>query len=76
MQKYVIEKRTEDGALDTSDPQPETVFGQRAVTGIGADEMAKIVYLHAPKGVQLRGTEIPSWPGHVHPRFRARPKTW
>jgi len=72
---YVIECRKPDGSLDFAAPQPESVFGMRAINGISEDAMAKIVYRRCPNAV-LTGTNIPSWPANVDPRWHARRKTW
>ena len=58
---WVIEKRTPDGALDFSDPQPQRFFGVAAIAGITEDDMAKAIYQRNAT-VVLDGRFIPSWP--------------
>lgn len=72
---YVIECRDHLGALDLTAPQPETVFGMKAITGITTDEMAKAVWRHNDDAV-MDGRFISRWPAFVDPRFSARRKTW
>jgi hypothetical protein len=72
---WIVEKRTADGALDFSDPQPERFFGMAAITGISEDGMAKTVHrLNAD--VVLDGRFIAQWPTVINPSFKARRKTW
>lgn len=71
---YVIECRT-NGQLDFIGPQPESVFGTAAITGITSDQMAKAIFRRVPDAV-LDGRYVSSWPQQIDPRFVARPKTW
>lgn len=73
--KYVIECRNKDGGLSFGDPQPWTVFGAMAMTGIDADEMAKRIFRHKPDAI-LDGRYITEWPALIDPRWSARRKTW
>lgn len=73
--QYVIEARKEDGSLDLSGCQPETVFGAGAYLGIGVDAMAMAVSRICPDAV-LTGQNVNAWPSFVDSRWRARPKTW
>lgn len=72
---YIIEARTPDGALDFTDPQPESVFGDKAITGITDWDMAQAIYRQSPDAV-LQGDQIALWPRWLDPRWTARPKTW
>lgn len=78
MTKYVIEARKPDGSLDLDAPQPESVFGEAAITGITEDAMAKALFRKFPEdtGIVLRGDSIATWPALVDSRWKARPKTW
>lgn len=73
---WVIEARTSDGKLDLTAPQPESVFGNAAITGITDDAMAKIVYRHVSDDVSLDGRMIGLWPARIDSRWIARRKTW
>lgn len=76
--RYVIEARGPDGRLDFAAPQPELVFGMRAIQGITADEMARHVFARRPDlpfGV-MHGGNVAAWPALVDPRFSARVKYW
>lgn len=73
--RYVIECRDSSGKLDFSGVQPESAFGIAAITGIGEDEMAKIVF-RLSADATLTGENIEGWPSFVDPRWRARVKTW
>lgn len=75
MDLYIIECRKPDGSLDFAEPQPESVFGKDAITGIGLDRMAHIVYAKNTK-VSLYGTNIPDWPRAIDERWVARKKSW
>jgi hypothetical protein len=72
---YVIERRYTDGKLDLAEPQPESYFGERAITGITADEIAKAIFRQHPDAV-LTGDSIPSWPRIINAHFVARRRTW
>ena len=72
---YVIECRDQSGNLDFTDPQPEQIFGMAAITGITEDQMAQVIWRRGLDPV-LTGQDVPRWPSHVDPRFRARVKTW
>lgn len=72
--RYVIEA-CKDGQLDFTVPQPESVFGMRAITGITEDQMAKTIYRLKPD-VVLHGAAISGWPSLINPAWRARRKTW
>jgi hypothetical protein len=87
MDKWIIEKRKADGTLDFSDPQPEQFFGVAAITGIGVDAMAKVIYRHVDNdprvdgvnviaNVTLDGRDIANWPKRIDPGFVAREKYW
>ena len=73
--RYIIDCRTESGRLDFVAPQPEDVFGSRAITGIDADQMARVIFARLPEA-ELRGDRIPEWPTLLDSRFSARPKYW
>ena len=73
--RYVIEKRDSEGALDFSDPQPEKVFGLKAIEGITEDEVAAVVLTLDPK-VVLHGAEFYGWAALINPGFRTRMKMW
>lgn len=72
---YIIESRNADGSLELKGPQPETVFGLQAITGISEDAMAKVIFARSKDAV-LEGTNIPRWPSFIHPTWKARVKTW
>lgn len=73
---YVIEARDSNGQLLLGDaPQPETVFGSRAITGMTDDEMAKVIFSKIPD-VILTGDSILLWPRKINPNWTARRKTW
>lgn len=83
MKVYVIECRKPDGTLDFSGAQPESVFGQRAVTGMDADSIADVVFatFHRIQKTQdlpipMHGGNIPDWPKNIDQRWSAREKTW
>lgn len=73
--KYIIEKRTPQGALDLSEPQPDQYFGAKAYKGITVDEMADVIFRNCKDAV-LHGTNIPAWPANIHKDFVARVKYW
>lgn len=76
-EKYVIECRRLDGTLDFTPPQPESVFGLDAITGITDDAMARVIFRKLPELVgAMHGQNIPQWPSFVDPRWTARTKTW
>jgi len=75
MNRYVIERRHADGSLDLGGPQPESVFGVAAITGISEDAMAKAIFRHKPDAV-MRGDNISRWPSLIDERWIARRKTW
>jgi hypothetical protein len=72
---YVIEKRSPNGLLLFSDPQPESVFGLRAITGITEDLMARVIFARLPEAV-LDGRFVSRWPALIDSNFVARRKTW
>lgn len=72
---YVIECRYPDGMLDFTAPQPESVFGKGVWEGIGADDMAQIIFRHNTT-VELDGRFIEQWPTALDLRWSARLKTW
>lgn len=55
---YVIECRTDTGALDFTGLQPENVFGTEAITGITGDQMARRIWARGLDPV-LTGQSIP-----------------
>ena len=77
--QWIIEKRV-FGVLDLSAPQPEQFFGDKAITGITEDQIAKVVYRHVDarggKDVVLDGRNIAFWPSLIDGSFVARRKTW
>lgn len=75
MKTYIIEARNADGSLELTGPQPETVFGLQAITGISEDAMAKAVFARSKDAV-LQGSNIRLWPSFIHPTWKAREKTW
>lgn len=72
---WVIECRTPDGKLDFAAPQPESVFGNKAITGISQSVMSRVIYARDAR-VTLDGRCIAQWPAILDPRWRARRKTW
>lgn len=72
---YVIECRTPDGQLDFEGPQPESVFGERAITGIDDWQMSRVIFARVPDAV-LDGRHIARWPSLIDKRWSARHKTW
>lgn len=72
---YVIEARDPDGKLDLRGPQPESVFGNAAITGITEEAMARTVFRHKPEAC-LRGDDLDRWPSLIDPRWIARRKYW
>lgn len=74
-ERYVIEARQPDGTLDLTCAQPETVFGEPAILGISADDMAQVIFRRKPD-INLDGRWIAIWPQVLHDRWRARLKTW
>ena len=76
MNLYVIEARDKDGKLLlSSNPQPESVFGQKSITGITEDEMAKAIW-RKRTDVVLDGRFVADWPANINPNWKARRKTW
>lgn len=74
--RYIIEARDESGALLLGDyPQPETVFGIGAITGLTADDMARVIFRRVPDAT-LDGGSIACWPKLVNLNWIARRKTW
>lgn len=73
--KYVIEARHPDGTLDLKSAQPEMLFGEKAITGITEDEMAKVIFHHCPNA-NLHGGNISIWPRALHANWVARHKYW
>jgi hypothetical protein len=71
----VIEARNADGTLDLKCAQPEMMFGDKAITGITCDDMAKVIFHHCPNA-SLHGTNIPIWPKALHEKWIARVKYW
>ena len=72
---YIIECRDENGVLDFTGPQPETVFGKGATEGTAEDEMARLIFRRAPDAV-MKGDSVSKWPSLIDRRWVARPKTW
>lgn len=75
IERYIIERRKENGALTLEGVQPEDVFGMAAIMGITEDAMAKIVWRYTPDAA-LTGENIAKWPTFIHSEFVARRKTW
>lgn len=73
--RYVIECRNPDGSLDLRERQPESVFGNSAITGITEWQMSRLIFKKFPDAV-LRGETISAWPSIFDSRWRAREKTW
>lgn len=74
---WIIESRNADGVLDFAEPQPESVFGMLAITGITENEMAQRIWATVEVGAHsLHGMNIPVWPSFIDPRWKARRKTW
>lgn len=73
--RYVIEKRHANGSLCFAGPQPEDFFGERAITGITLDQIAREVFRRHPEAV-LTGENIPDWARSIDARFAVREKTW
>jgi hypothetical protein len=72
---YVIESRDAEGKLSFTAPQPESVFGLKAIHGITDDEMAQAIWRKEPDAV-LDGRFLCDWPAIIDPRWKARRKTW
>jgi hypothetical protein len=75
MTTYVIEARNNDGTLKFDCPQPESYFGNRAITGITEDEIAKAIFRTAPDAT-MSGMNISAWPRNIDQNWTARIKTW
>jgi hypothetical protein len=77
MNLWIIEARI-DGRLDLTAPQPEALFGTKAITGLTSDDMAKVIFRNLPDlpDASLQGDSIVRWPTLLDSRFIARPKTW
>jgi hypothetical protein len=73
--KYIIEARNTDGTRALRGPQPETVFGNGAITGMSEDDIAKVIFRHKPEA-SLDGRNIAYWPSVIDERWIARRKTW
>ena len=73
--KWIIECRNYLGQLDFAEPQPESVFGMKAITGITEDEMAKAIFRKLPDA-GMDGRSINLWPSLIDQRWMARRKTW
>ena len=71
----IIECRDENGSLDFTDPQPESVFGSGAITGMSSDKMASLISRRVPDAV-MTGDSVSRWPSLIDPRWVARKKTW
>ena len=73
---YVIEARDHEGKLLFGDtPQPYTVFGDKAITGITDWEMSRVIFRLKPDAT-LEGGSIPDWPRLINPYWVARHKYW
>ena len=72
---YIIEARDEAGQLKFDCPDPSTVFGNEAITGITENKIADIVYRKHPEAI-LHGTNIPDWAKCFNPNWKIRRKTW
>lgn len=73
---YIIEARDSAGKLLLGDyPQPESVFGMKAITGMDDWQMSRVVFSRVPDAT-LDGGNIPSWPSLIDPNWKARRKTW
>ncbi len=72
---WIIEKRTPDGALDFTAPQPESIFGLGAISGMTDWAISRVVYARKPDAV-MSGDSIARWPSLIDPAFVARRKTW
>ena len=72
---YIIEARDEKGKLKFDCPQPEELFGIKAITGISAWEMSQAIY-YRDKECILTGDCIPLWPRILNKFWTARLKTW
>lgn len=78
-ERWIIECRDADGALCFSAPQPESVFGTKAIQGISEDEMAQVIFAMLRDEdikIPLHGTNISQWPRNLNPLWSARRKTW
>jgi len=79
MNLWIIEARDEAGKLDFRAPQPESVFGNGAITGLTEDAMSAVIFRRlsdAELGGGLRGDNIARWPTLIDARWIARRKTW
>lgn len=72
---WIIECRKPDGTLDFAVPQPESVFGNAAISGMDDHAMAVVIFRKLPDAV-LEGHMIATWPSLLDARWRARQKTW
>ena len=73
--RYVIECRHPDGVLDFAEPQPESVFGLKAITGVTDIEMSRVIFARQPTAC-LEGWAVARWPQLIDHRWSAREKTW
>ena len=73
---YIIEARDCDGKLLLGKyPQPSSMFGMGAISGMTDWEMSRIIYRKFPTAV-LRGDDIPRWLQLLDVNWIARVKTW
>ncbi len=74
--KYIIEARGADGQLLLGDyPQPQSVFGMKAITGITDWEMSRVIFAKDGDAI-LNGDNIRNWPRLINPNWVAREKSW
>lgn len=73
--KWIIEARDESGQLKFNCPQPESVFGLEAITGLTDWEMSRPIFQRIPNAT-LDGGSIALWPRLLNPNWTARKKTW
>jgi hypothetical protein len=74
---YVIEARRPDGSLDLSGRQPESVFGNGAITGMDDWQISRVILREVPEQFdKCRGDNVAEWPSFIDQRWYARRKTW
>lgn len=73
--RYVIEARNPDGSLSFDEPQPESIWGMQAITGLTENAMSDAIFRRFPSAI-LTGDSISQWPRIIDARFSARVKTW
>lgn len=73
---FVVEARDADGKLLLGDyPQPHSVLGDTAITGITLDDLASEIF-RRDANVELYGTNVGDWARVLDSNWVVRERTW